>query len=376
MVKILFFIESLSGGGAERVLTELVENLDRSKYLITVATETDSEQYTQRIEAVARHKCFAKRPKGKNPLKKLYNILIFKFSCVAPLGLVKTIFFGNRYDIEVAFCEGYATKMIAASANKKCKKFAWFHSDVMNFHWTATQYKNIEDELNTYKKFDKICCVSDSVRKSFNSKFGLAEKTVTLYNPLDAKKIIARSQEGCNLEPINCLRIVTAGRLTPIKRFDRLINIAGKLKRSGYSFEILIMGIGEEEKNLINLIETNDVGDCVKLLGFKTNPFPYIKASDFFVCSSEAEGMSTIATECLMLGKPIITTECSGTKELFGDYNCGIICKNDEDALYETVKKMLDFPELLTEFSCNCIERSKFFQLDRMIESIESIING
>lgn len=92
---------------------------------------------------------------------------------------------------------------------------------------------------------------------------------------------------------------------------------------------------------------------------------------DAFICSSYAEGYSTAAVESIILGKPVITTECSGMREIFGDSECGIICENSENGLYNSIKYILDNPEKLEYFSENAEKRASDFSTEKRVAELE-----
>lgn len=79
------------------------------------------------------------------------------------------------------------------------------------------------------------------------------------------------------------------------------------------------MGEGTDREKLEQYIKQHHLETCVRLSGFHTNPYPYLAKADLFVCSSRAEGYSTVITEALILGLPIITTRCAGMQELLGE---------------------------------------------------------
>ncbi|MCR5485593.1 MAG: glycosyltransferase [Clostridiales bacterium] len=375
MKKILFFIESLSGAGAEHVLTVLIENLDKSKYDITVVTETDGEFFTDRVKNACRYKCFAKKPKNNFISKLIYSLKIKYAVTASPEKVYKKFLGKERYDVEIAFCEGYATKLIAASDNPESKKISWVHIDMISFPWSEKMYENKSEEKECYSKYDTICCVSESVADSVRKKYSPPCKVLTLYNPIDTKILCEKAKSGKTWEAYDGMKIISLGRLTEQKAFDRLLRIAERLKNDGFDFKILIFGKGSEREKLDALISELNIEDNVKLMGFSDNPYRYSADSDFFVCSSLSEGFSTVATECLLLGTPVVTTDCAGMKELFGEYECGIICNNDEESLYEAMKKVFEDPELLRKFSENCKMRAKEFSLEKRIADVEKILD-
>lgn len=112
----------------------------------------------------------------------------------------------------------------------------------------------------------------------------------------------------------------------------------------------------------------------IKLVGFQQNPYPYIKQADIYVCSSYAEGFNTAITEALILGKPVVSTECSGVKEQLGNNNeWGICCKNSEEGLYEGIKKMLTNNNII-HYAKQAAIRGKDFSLETSMNAIYKII--
>ena len=109
-------------------------------------------------------------------------------------------------------------------------------------------------------------------------------------------------------------------------------------------------------------------------LGYQTNPYKYVAKCDLFVCASFAEGFSTAATEALIVGTPVCTTEVSGMREMLGDNEYGIITENDEEALYEGIKDLLDHPEKLAHYKEKAIERGKRFSTEETVKAVEEML--
>ncbi|MEQ8197853.1 MAG: glycosyltransferase, partial [Clostridiaceae bacterium] len=121
-------------------------------------------------------------------------------------------------------------------------------------------------------------------------------------------------------------------------------------------------------------INENSLEDTVKLMGFQSNPYPYIKAADFFVCSSRAEGLSTVVTEAMILGKPVITTDCAGMRELLDEGRYGIITDNSSDSLYSALRDVfLDIDSIRT-FGNRAAEGTRAFDIRENINKIETIL--
>lgn len=375
MKKVLIFIESLDGGGAEAILRNAVSVIDKSRFDITVVTETDNERYTEEVSANVRHRSFVRKSANGSAFRDIVNKAVIKFSLLASEKAVRNMLIRGRYDVEIAFCEGYATKVIGNSGRTNCKKIAWVHTDVINNPWSEEIFGGAENERRCYENFDAIVCVSETMKDSFIKKYGMAEKVHVVYNVIDDAETVRKGNGTVSLglpKPVFAL----AGRLTKVKGYDRLIRACAKLRDMGYNFSVAILGKGEEEANILKLIEENSLSERIRLFGFQENPHKYIKASDVFVCSSYAEGYSTAVSEAVILGVPVVTTECSGMREIFGDAQCGIICENSDEGLFEAMKNVLDDPSLLEKFSLSEKERAKEFSMSSRIKVMEDFIDN
>lgn len=370
MKSVLVFIESLDGGGAEAIFNNIASVIDKSRFDLTVVTETDNERFTEEVKRNARHRCFVK----SNGFS-LFNKAVIKYSLLAPESLVRNTLIRGKYDVEIAFCEGYATKIIGNSGKKNTKKIAWVHTDVINHPWSEAVFGGAENEKRCYENFDAIVCVSETMRESFVKKYGMAEKVHVIYNVIDDADIVKKASESVTLNLPRPL-FTLAGRLTAVKGYDRLVRVCAKLRDLGYDFSVAILGKGEEEENIRKQIEENALSDRIKLFGFQENPQKFIAASDAFVCSSYAEGYSTAVSEAVILGVPVVTTECSGMREIFGDEECGIICENSDDGLFEAMKKVLDEPGLLRNFKSAEKRRATAFGIASRIKAVEDFIDN
>lgn len=372
MKSILFFIESLDGGGAEGVLENVVTAIDKSKFALTVVSETDNEFRTQTIKNNSRHHCFVHKNINNSKIRGIFNKLIIKFSLIAPCSLVRKLLVRGKYDVEVAFCEGYSTKIIGSSTDKHSKKIAWVHTDFINNPWSEKLYGGAENEKKCYDNFDAIICVSQTIKDSFIKKYGMADKVHVIYNIINDRKALELGNKEIDTTKYHRPLFVLAGSFRQVKGYDRMVRVSAKLRDEGYNFSVIIMGIGYERYEIEALLDEFNLRSVVTLMDYQANPYSYIKSADAYVCSSRAEGYSTVTTEAVILNTPVITTECSGMREIFGDKECGIICDNSEDGLYNAIKKVLDNPSLLEKFRANEKERANYFSMDNQIKSVET----
>ncbi len=374
--KVLFLVESLSGGGAEKVLSTLVKHIDKQKFDITVCTVVDTGKYVDEVKEYVNYTYIIPNPdKCKTWWQKLKYRLKYKLVySFLPLAFVYQWFVPKGNDVEVAFIEGFATKLLS-KAPSKSKKIAWVHIDLLNYPYTSFIYKNKEEEKRTYLKYDQIIGVSNTVCESMRTLYGNNLNVKTIYNPIDAQDIINKSRLPINApqKKEGVIRMCSIGRFVPQKAFDRLLRITHKLKTEGHNVELWLLGDGPLRSDYEKYIKNNNLNDIVTLWGFQPNPYAYLAQCDLFVCSSIAEGYSTAVTEALILSMPIITTDCSGMKELLGQNNeFGIITENNENKLYTEIKNILDSPNNINCRTHNIANNNLF--IEAYLTPIESIL--
>ena len=376
MRKVLFFIESLSGGGAEKVLSDIVANIDSKEFDITVCTVTDQDVYQNKVMQSCKYFSFLKKcDYDAGGFRKVYYWFRLKLIYRLPTKWIYKCFIKKHYDIEVAFVEGFATKFIAASNNFHSKKLAWVHIDMLKNTYADNYYRNINRHKAVYECYDQILCVSQSVKESFQKKFFCSEKISVQYNPIDSCDILSKSKENIDIKLQKGQIILgTVGRLEEQKGYLRLIKCAKKLHDKGYKFMILIIGDGSQRDILEEKIQLFDLNDSVKLIGFQINPYKYIARCDAFICSSYAEGFSTAATESLILGKPILTVDCAGMKELFGNYKCGEIVANSDESLMHLLENVFNGKIDLNTYRTDILKRQVDFNIKNRIKEIEELL--
>ena len=168
----------------------------------------------------------------------------------------------------------------------------------------------------------------------------------------------------------------SVGRLVKEKGYDRLLEVHNRLIKESIEHTLWIIGDGVKKDELEKYIEENNLKDTVNLVGYQKNPYKYIKKSDIFVCSSRVEGLSSVLLEAAIIGKPIVTTDCPGAKEILGDDGqSALIVENSTEGLYLGMKTILEDIELMRKFQVNIKKRSKLFNLQEAIKQIEKIID-
>lgn len=367
MKKILFFIHDLGPGGAEKVLVNLVNNMDQTKFDITVMTLFDVGVNKKFLKKNVRYlSCFKKVIRGNSHLMKLFS----------PEYLHRKLI-KEHYDIEVAFLEGPCARIISGCPYKDTKMAAWIHTEYQNRNRLAESFRSFREAEECYNCFHKIVCVSQTVKKRFSSLLNLNVPGCVLYNVSDYSGIIQASKEKVedNLFSDKIFNMIAVGKIRPSKGFERLLKIALQLKKEGYTFCLYILGTGLQEGKLKRYVIKHGLSEYVQFLGYQENPYKYIAKCDLFVCSSYREGFSTAATEALIVGTAVCTVEVSGMTELLGEDNeYGVIVENDDSSLLKAIKRFMDSEELVGEYTEKAFERGKIFKTENTVKSIEKML--
>lgn len=369
MKKILFLIHDLGPGGAEKVLVNLVNNMNTEEFDITVMTLFDVGVNRQFLSSRIKYKyCFKRMIRGNSHLMKLFS----------PQRLHKMLIKEN-YDIEISYLEGPCARIISGCPNKHTKLISWIHIEQYTKERASSAFRSYNEAVECYNRFHGIVCVSNAVKQDFTKIIPVKCPVNVLYNTNESDKIIKLATE--TVQEIEFrkdeIKLVGVGKLLKSKGFDRVLRIGKKILDEGYPIHIYILGTGPEEENLRSYIAEQGMEKNVDLLGYQTNPYKYVTKCDLFVCASHAEGFSTAATEALIVGTPVCTVDVSGMKEMLGENNeYGIVVKNSEEELYLGIKNLLYDPEMLIYYRDKALERGRRFNTNTTVRAVENYFNS
>jgi glycosyltransferase involved in cell wall biosynthesis len=363
--KLLFLINTLGGGGAERVLVNLINKMDHRQYHITIRTLIDKGENKMFLSDKVNYEYVLKNSfKGINflhllPKKWVYNKIA-----------------KGDFDVIVVYLHGVLTKIVS-NAPESQKTIAYLHANMLNSPFLKS-FGAKEQIQNCFKSYNAIVSVSQSVEDTFKQVSGINKKLYVIYNTFDLEEIKNKSVEKTELSLKNkskTLNICSVGKLNKVKGYERLISVVGKLKKEGYQFNLTIVGDGSERQSLEALIEQENLNNTVNLTGHQKNPYKFIADSDLFISSSYSEGFSSVVAESIILGIPVLTTNTSGMKEILGENNeYGMIVKNSEKGLYKGIKKLLEQKELLAHYKMKAKQRAKFFSPEKTVKDVEKLI--
>lgn len=366
MMKILFLIHDLGQGGAEKVLVNLVNNMDHTKFDITVIALFGGGVNEQFLSDKVRFRAvWPKEIPGNSHIMKLLSPKQLHRLCVK-----------EHYDIEVSYLEGPSARVISGCMDPDTKLVSWIHVEQHGMEKLAASFRNEQEARRCYDRFDQTVCVSQFVKADFTGILGFERPCAVLYNTVESEKIIASSAEPAPLlAEDGSFRLISIGTLKPSKGHDRTIRIVQRLRGEGYKVHLYVLGKGPQKAELERLISENGLDSCVTLLGYDANPYKYVSKCGLFVCASHAEGFSTAATEALIVGTPVCTVEVSGMKEMLGENNeYGLVTENNDEALYMGIKSLLDDPALLAHYCEKAKERGRRFNTGTTVKAVEEML--
>lgn len=396
MKKIVFVAPFVHPGGTEIALLRLFNHLPEGRFDVTIILLRSDPMLVQmipewihiRYAKVQGYKQFIKNAMetegilgavyaiyrviknkliskyDKNPAERTGNSIINRIK--------RYEHFGEIYDVAISWGLPKSIENAYVSHQVKAKKKAmWIHLD--------TLWDDLYDGSNVIlKKYDSIVCVSESCRNSFIQQHPEnAVKTRVLYNIMDAKQIKEKSTAAVSDIPQAGMLLVTCGRLSKEKNPEYSITIANELIRKGITdFKWIFVG-GDENigDHFSQLIKAHHLEGHLILMGFKDNPYPYVKQADLYVQLSMHESYCMALAEAQILGIPAVTTNFPSAYEIVEDGKTGLIVQQSPEDVCEGIERLLRHPALLREMSANLMQRelSSVGHVDDFIRFIDTL---
>lgn len=357
--KILVVGASLGIGGVEKALLGLVNSYDYSQYqvdLLLIKQDGLFMQYLNKEVRLLKAPSFfswISLPKGKV----LYTILTLLIHPIYLYFFLKNVIWGVTHDSMAQARQRVWKDVISflpmfdgeyshvldftglyrryvldkVQANEKS---TWIHSDYRVF--------GLDEQIDyqLLKRFDHINCVSDTCKVIFDDVFpDLKAKSKVCLNIVDMALIQSQLTGQSFDDGFQGVRLLDVTRIDPNKGLDIAVQVCSNLKRQGLVFKWYILGNDPLGycKTLESLITEYKVEDCFILLGFTSNPYPYMNDADLIVHFSRFEGRSVSIDEALALKKIVLLTNYPTAKDQITDGVNGYICDFNVNELTECI---------------------------------------
>lgn len=371
-IQVLFRHRSMEMGGVERVLIDLLENLPRDIFDITLFLTLNQGELRNDIPKDITVISFqkGKEDMSKNKLLKTLQMikrnLILLFYRKNPNLLYKKII-KKDFDIEIA--PTYAEFENILSSPLKSKKIAWFHTDVSY----DPDQKRVLNRIHNLKKFDWVIFGSRQTRDVIKDLYHIEyPNSSVIYNSIKINEVREKALEfpiDYNHHPV----FSSMGRLHSRKNYHTLMKIHRKLLDEGLRHAIAVIGGGGEMENLKKQAKELNVEKTFLLLDTQTNPYPYIKNSDYFVLPSESESYPLTIGEVMALNIPIISTNVGGIPEMIDHQTDGYLVNPDENSIYEGMKLFLTNPEIVKKIKHNTEKAVEKFDNQKIYSAVTSV---
>lgn len=346
--KVLFIIDSLTCGGAEKSLVSLLPLLDYSKIEIDLMMVVRGGVFESYIPEQVRIVDFSK-PHGL-----WYQFLLVVFRLMRKIfpklhgaelrwkymhSAYKTL--DKSYDVAIAYQQGFPTYYLAEKV-KATKKFAWVNIDLEKASYRTAFNRPFYDKMN------KVVPVSDRLCEMLKeSDYVNSSQLYTVFDILNVDLIKKMSLESVQVNTnSNELIIVTVGRMVAQKGYDLAVEAARILKANGLSFKWFFVGDGGMRYKIEQLIDVYDLKSNIVLVGMTPNPYPYMSVADIYVQTSKFEGFGLTLTEARILNKPVISTNFPVVYNQIQDGENGLVCEMTAESIANKIMSLASNEQL------------------------------
>jgi glycosyltransferase involved in cell wall biosynthesis len=361
-LRIAVYLRLLYGGGAERVMVNLIQGFIRKGVAVDLVLNTVSGPFLDSISAEV-NIIDLNSPRMIQGLIPLMKYLKQE----KPTALLSALHYANEIAILAKLLSGSQSKIFPTEHN------------VLSIHSKHRYTERFSPILAKvlYPFADGIITVSNGVAQDLASFIKLNPHQLhTIYNPVITGDIFNKSLEDVShpwFRPGEPPVLLGIGRLTEQKNFSDLIRALSLLQHD-QNMRLLILGSGEDKAKLMSLSEAVGVRDRIDFLGFINNPYPYIRNADLLVLSSLWEGLPTVLVESLALGTPVISTNCPhGPQEILKNGQYGVIVPmGDVEALATAISTQLKNPCLVQIPNAHLDK----FKLDKVVDQYLDILGS
>lgn len=369
---ILFYIGTLNGGGAERMLIELLKNLNRRKYKLFLALNRPQgfffDQVPSDIIVIDRSPYYKDR---SNLLKRFFGLasIIKDHNIDLAMGFLPG---ANRSLMRAQFFAGNHVSLMLNEQNNPSfvqgKEKSWFR----------TMMEKIEMSFY-YPDADGIVVACEGLKEHFIDTMNLnPDKIDVIHNMINREIIetlIKESVIDINFDE-DVKTVVAAGRLTEQKAYSDMLKVFKRV-HDQVPARLIILGEGKERENIEKQINEFSLAHSVFMPGFVENPFTYFSEADIYLSTSHWEGFHLTIVEAMACGTVPIATDCDyGPREIITDGKNGrLLPVGDIEALSDAIIQLLNDDELRKKMSVDAWKRSKDFNVDNIVRQYEEVFD-
>ena len=383
---------SLRMGGLERVLIEVLQNIDKKKYNLTLVIDDDCGEdnifekdipkeipyYFLKSQKLIEKTNYYKLRRKNILYKLMYNIYMNIETYIKSKNIKKLIEKLGKIDVFIDYDAG-ATKYIENI--EADKKVVWIHNSIPNLKKSEGKIKRFGKRL---EKYDRIVAICDEMKEELKDIYpNLKDKIIRIYNPFNFSRVLNLKDDMSELtekdkELLNEDYCIAISRLDTVQKdYKTLLKAFKILKSKGINKKLYIVGDGPSKEEIENMIKEYDLIEEVKLLGRFKNPYVWLNNADFFIHSSKYEGFGLVLIEAAILDKLIISSNCPvGPTEILENGKSGILFNvGDSQELAEKIEKVLNDKNLRNRYILSMKERREDFKKENVLKEYEKLID-
>lgn len=372
--RILFFLPSFSGGGAERTVLNILKNYDRELVDIKVCLLDFTGDYSAFVpdNSILNHQDKGRFfvAKASNPLYSLYKFVSFmlptQYRAIRSFqpDIIMTITESMNYMSIFWKVLGITRDMIwvvrsgnniLAEASSKGFLFGYILKSLLK---------------KAYIKADHIITLSNGAKSQILSRYSIKESKVSVIaNPVDIDEITSLSKAFIK-QPYKY--ILGVGRLAPQKNFKLLLEAYHQSIAPSKGIHLVILGVGSEHRNLMLRARALDLESLVHFEGFQSNPYSYMKNAEAFILSSQWEGFGHVLVEAMACECPVISTDCDfGPNEILDRGRYGkLVVVNDMNLMSEVINTVITLEEKKrSEVIQKAKDRAQDFSTEKIVRA-------
>lgn len=365
--KIIFVISRMAIGGSQKSLVNALCALDYDQYDVTLYVRENKTELISELPDEVKVIVNTNKRRYEHTLYTLFLYFLIRFFVLVgkkdlanQFGIKSRNYIVNRktnyekkhyeeilnrkYDIAISYLQGYTCKF-TYDCIKADRMICFYHNSTDALPDIHKEYLD---------KFEKIVVVSEETKDFLSLRYPeINEKILVIKNLMNIDKIKAKAQDVAIEKSSGVNYLCTCGRISPEKGYDTAIKTAAKLRNQGYRFIWFFVGDGPDFQKTKNEAEKLSLNECIHFLGSQENPYPWISQCDIYVQCSYEEAQPLSIMEAQILGKPIVSTNTVGGKNLIKNNETGLLCDINAEALSEGIARLMDDKALCNRLTEN-----------------------
>lgn len=372
-MKVLFFLPSLEGGGAEKTMLRIAKYMcdeQDSNVFLLLLNQSDTENHINAYNSIVDSRISI--IDLKCPIEETTKFVMMQrlrrfVKKQNPDVIISTMLKSNVLISFSLLGTKYCRRLILRESCKRSVfSYSFFEKQII--------------KLSYNKLCKSVLALTEGVGKDIEETFSVKKDRIrVINNPVDINFVNNMSKEECCNISKHSIQFISIGRLHKVKDYPTIIEALSILKEENeyIDFGEWILGDGPEKETLLDKIEEKGLREHIDLLGFDTNPYKYLKNADALILSSLNEGFANVIIEAMALGVPVISSDCDfGPKEIITDELNGLLfTAGNARALADVMKRFINDVDLQKKLSDAGRRSANKYGISRIGAQYKAIFN-